>query len=373
MKIATITCHKVYNHGATLQEYALLKHLESLGHDGYTVNYQPYYFTSPHTYFQVESPKFRKNILIRAAYMLAKFPKKFASRKRRSLFDAFEHQFIKTTSNIYRNNDDLSKNPPSADCYICGSDQIWNPLFPNGSDKSFYLDWAPAGKKRISYAASFATETIPEKLSPFVKEMVSGLDHVSVREKSGKDLLHNLGVNHVTQVLDPVFLLSKEEWETQFIRKNTNAKPYLLIYDFDSNPLLKRYAETLKKEKGYQIIALNKNIQYADTIFWNIAPNDFLNLIYYAEFVLSNSFHSTAFSIIFQKQFLTFNRSTGINTRMRDLLNQLAIGDRLIGDYEEENLRKTIDFQNLFEKLESTIKISKDFLTQALNNERMDK
>ncbi len=106
----------------------------------------------------------------------------------------------------------MKQNPPEADVYFAGSDQIWNCFFPNGKDPAFYLDFAPAGSVRASYAASFAMDDIPEEWKPDVKRRLSGLDHISVRESSGAAIVERLGIPGAVQVMDPVFLLDSEAW-----------------------------------------------------------------------------------------------------------------------------------------------------------------
>lgn len=367
-KILTITCHKVYNHGASLQEYALLNYIQSLGYETKTINYQPHYLADNYSFLGVPSPKFKKNILLKAAYILAKLPSNIGNIKRQKAFNAFDEKFINETKTIYRTNAQLKANLPEADAYICGSDQIWNSKFENGKDPAFYLDFVPENKLKISYAASFAIDTIKDSLKPFVKQKVERIDAVSVREKSGIKILNDLDIDNVKHVMDPVFLLSKDDWANLFIQKNYSTTPYVLVYDFDNNPLIKQYAQYLKEEKGLKIIALGKKIKYADEIKWSIGPSDFLNLMYHADFVLANSFHATAFSFIFKKQVLIFNRNSNINTRMRDFLKEFNSEQRLVNTFDKNLVKEDINFKSINSKLEEKIAFSKLFLQQNLKN-----
>lgn len=369
MKILTITCHRVFNHGASLQQFALLHHLQSLGHDVQTINYQPDYLANHYKYTGVPSEKFKKNIILRLLYIVAKFPERFANRKRREAFDIFEKNNIPQTKKLFVNNEELKRDIPNADAYICGSDQIWNTLFENGKDPAFYLDFVPQNKLKISYAASFATEKISDDIKHFIKEKVKAIDFISVRETSGLNILHNIGIERVTHVVDPVFLLSKEEWKKKFITTEEQENPYVLVYDFDNNPLIKEYALYLKKEKGFDIIALSPRIKYADRYYWSIGPEKFLNLLYKSSFVLANSFHATAFSFIFEKQCLIFNRTTGINTRMGDFLQEYGLSERMVMNFNKKIIDSIIDFSEIRPKLETNISKSKSFLNKALQYE----
>ena len=132
-----------------------------------------------------------RNFLIKLAYLLYKLPKRLINLKRKQNFDKFSLKHIRSTAKLYNSNDELKLDIPKADVYICGSDQIWNSFFKNGWDPAFYLDFVPQNKLKLSYAASFAIDTLSDDIKDFVKEKVSRLDYVSVRESSGKKILEN--------------------------------------------------------------------------------------------------------------------------------------------------------------------------------------
>ena len=139
--------------------------------------------------------------------------------------------------------------------------------------------------------------------------------------------------------------------------------------DFDSNPLIQKMAEQLKKKQHWKIITVNQNINYADKNYFLEGPEKFLSLVRNASFVISNSFHAVAFSIIFQKDFVVFNRSYKINTRMRDLLRSIGQEPLLILDETmlQQHQIKTIDFELIEKKLNVLITTSKKYLKTALN------
>lgn len=176
MKIKTITCHDVYNLGASLQAYALAAYLQSQGHEVEIIDYQPLYLRH-YRLAGVPNPRFDKPFL-REAYQIAKFPGRLYDRltsKRKKAFDRFTAQYLPVTQTKYSDLASLRAAPPEADLYIAGSDQIWNPLFQNGKDPAFFLDFVPEGKRRISYAASFAAEEMSEAsaklMSPWLKKL----------------------------------------------------------------------------------------------------------------------------------------------------------------------------------------------------------
>ncbi|UKM63957.1 polysaccharide pyruvyl transferase family protein [Flavobacteriaceae bacterium GSB9] len=367
MKIKTITCHEVYNHGASLQEYALLKYLENMGHEAEAIHYKPSYLSNHFNLFRISNSYFEKNLLLKILYLGLKLPSRLKNLKRKKKFDKFSESYIKSTTKLYKTNDNLKADLPDAQAYICGSDQIWNSFFENGKDPAFYLDFVPDNKLKISYAASFAIDKLEKNIRDFVKEKVSRLDHISVREESGKKILEDLNVQNVRQVLDPVFLLEIDEWDKLIEAEKEKAK-YIFIYDFDSNPLIKSMAENYKKQFGWNIITVNEMINYADKNYFFDGPSKFLTLVKNAEFVISNSFHAVAFSIIFQKDFVVFNRQYKINTRMRDLLASLGLSQLLISNETmvDNHQLNNINLDKVQKKLTPLIKSSKEFLMNTL-------
>ena len=363
--IATITCNNVYNHGATLQQYALLAYLENIKHNAYTIDYRPPYLSNHFKFGLVGNPRYSKNIFVKAIYLTLKFPGRLMALKRKNRFDNFEEKYLNKSSTIYYSNEDLKNNLPKADVYICGSDQIWNSFFQNGRDPVFYLDFVPDDKLKISYAASFAIDEIDENLKPFVKDKVSRINKVSVRESSGLRILEQLDIKNSVQVLDPVFLLPAELWQKTFVKEM--KEDFIFIYDCDSNEEIKKTAIRIAKENKYKIFTVDKNIKYADRNFYYEDPAVFLSLIYNAKLILANSFHALSFSLIFNKKFLIFNRFEKINTRMRDLMVSLEVEDQLVEVFDKGINDIEVDYSVVNSKLDIFREKSKKFLKNALD------
>lgn len=363
MNIKTITCHNVYNLGASLQAYALTAYLQNQGHEVQIIDYQPLYLRH-YRLAGVPSPRFDKPLL-REAYQIAKFPGRLYDRltsKRKKAFDRFTAEYLPVTQTTYSDIAALRADPPEADLYIAGSDQIWNPLFQNGKDPAFFLDFVPEGKRRISYAASFAVETLEKQDADRMKPWLEQLDAVSVRESSGVALLADMGIKGV-QVVDPVFLLPKEAWEKLAVQPR--MQDYILVYDFDNNPKVKEISQAVSRQTGKKIVSLFP-VDWADEIWANAGPCEFLGAIQNAGIVLSNSFHATAFSLIFQKDFYVVNRAEGINARMKDLVGDLGLTDPLI--CAVPTAITAIDYPNVVPLLEKKIIASKDYLTAQTQN-----
>lgn len=364
MLIKTITCHDVYNHGASLQAFALLTYLESVGHVVEIIDYKPDYLSRHYQLWNVDNSVYDKPI-IKQLYLVAKLPVRLLALKRKRLFDIFTKKYLKLTTKRYHSSEELKRNPPQADVYIAGSDQIWNTLFQTGRDDVFYLDFAPSSAKRISYAASFATEDVADEYRPFIRKMLQNFDAVSIRERCSLPLLASLGRTDGVAVCDPVFLLTREQWENMLPNQQIHEK-YLLVYDTEFSPKVKEIAKRIAKEKNLKIYNVSASrIGYADKDMWASSPMDFVQLIRDASYVVSNSFHASAFSIIFERDFCVINRSEGINERMKSLLSNFELEERLVAAYSEKILNP-IDYQLVRPLVQKDIEYSKEFLNQSL-------
>lgn len=367
MKIKTITCHKVNNHGANLQAVALMHYLEDLGNDVEIIDYFPEYFKNFRPLY-CGTPKYAANPVTRFAYICAKFPGRLKSyleykkSDRKKNFEAFRDKYYRLTD-TYESFEELKVNPPKADLYIAGSDQIWNTMMNNGKDPAYYLQFAPKNATTATYAASFSVSEIPDELKEQTKKYIKSIDFVSVREKSALKILDDLGILNGQAVLDPVFLLEKKQWSK--IESNIKLDDeYVLVYDFEGSDEVKNFAVKYAQKHNLKIYSLYKN-EYCDKSFENFGPDVFLSLIKNAEFIVSNSFHATAFSLIYEKEFAVIKRQEGINSRMVDLLESVGIDERIVDSYQEFN---AIDFNLVKEKLEIEVEKSKDYLKEVLES-----
>lgn len=367
MKICTITCHDVYNHGASLQAYGLMKYLIDCGHEVEIIDYKPDYLSNHYNLFSINNHRWERNFFTKTLYLLLKVPGRILGLKRKNAFDKFTSKHLKITKKRYKSNDELKIDLPNADGYICGSDQIWNCSHKNGKDPAFYLEFVPKEKIKASYAASFATDTISDKYKPMVKELVGRLDGIGVREKSGVEILNRMNINWAVNVVDPVFLLNKEDWN--HIAKKNYKEKYILVYDFDNSLLIKKIATDIAKEKGYKIFTINDcKLKYADEYFVFSGPETFISLVRDAQMVISNSFHAAVFSIIYEKNFVIVNRTEDINTRMRDLLYDLKLKERMINEnYDLQKIVKNFDYKIPKEILQHKIMFSKNYLSEVLS------
>lgn len=363
MKIDIITCHNVYNFGASLQAYALSHYLITIDHDVRIIDYKPLYRQGFYSLTAINNPKYDRPI-IRQLYILAKLWGRIKTLKQKNLFDKFTKNYLPLTDR-YNSYDELSENPPLADLYITGSDQIWNTFFQTGRDEAFYLSFVKSNAKKISYAASFTVENIQPEFRDFVKTHLQGLNSISVREKSALKILSSFGIQSGVHVCDPVFLLPRNHWNNLSSLSTLMVKEHILVYECSFNPLIRRTAETLRQITGYKIAFLGKwdaadvSIPYSD-------PIDFLYCVNNAKYVITDSFHATAFSIIFEKPFFVAERTEPLNSRIHDLLHLTDLDDRLISNSHPIDL-SPIKFSAHTVKLKELILSSKEFLNNEIS------
>lgn len=313
MRICTITCQNAYNYGARLQTYALASYLQQQGHEVEVIDYRPDYMRGD------VKVLFWPGLSVKQwGKLILQLPDRLRAKRRQPYFDNFSKEYIPLTRRIYWTIDELRADAPKADMYIAGSDQIWNTEFPNGTDPGYYLDFGDKSVRRISYAASFATEDILPSARKFVQGNLAHFDAISVREHSALILLESMGYKG-TEVLDPVFLLSKQQWQ-DLADETGRGEKYLLVYDFMNSPLISKEATRIAKEQHLQIYSIgHMRLHYCDKSFVFATPQTFLGLIKHATYVVSNSFHGTAFAMIFGVPYSVIDREDGLNVRMRNL------------------------------------------------------
>ena len=372
MTIKTITCHDVYNYGASLQAFALLHYLETEGHNVEIIDYKPEYIDFPYkisSFVHPGSPVKKYTdwcVVVRLLYSIKRFLWYLPSWKRKKAFDRFTKQYLKLTKK-YTNNEDLINNTPEADVYIVGSDQVWNSVtMLNGTDPAFYLQFVPEAKKKISYAASFGATSISELHRSDILKWLSKLDAISVREKAGVDILKRLGLNG-THVCDPVFLLNEKDWRTSLVIP-PQRDGYVLIYNLTTiNEQLVKDAQITAKLLGVKLISVSPmSIREADENLSNVGPDVFVSLIFNASYVFTNSFHATAFSIISHRQFCTYNYHSASNSsRMYSVLSEMGLLERFNVTDIEQVLNSPIDYEKRAVAIEQSVNNGREWL---LNN-----
>ena len=358
IKVSFITVHVGFNFGSKLQAIATSEVLRKLGYLPICVNYVP----SRVTYKRYWQTSFSSILKFLRRFLF--FPIQVITRYK---FDSYLNKHCKVSKPIYAE-DDFIKRCPKADIYISGSDQLWNYTHNEGNDTHYFFDGI-VGKK-IAYASSIGMTSLPEDYAAYVKEQLSQYAAISVREQSAVELLGKMGVN-ATHLLDPTFMLNKEEWKP-FASKRLVKEKYLFVYlpyNIKDKDLIYRSVRKIAKEKNLKVVSYSDNVikdKYADQTIYFVNPGDVLSLILHAEVVMTNSFHGTAFSINLNKQFWTYMPSS-FSTRITSILNLCGLNARLLEEEISDNqINEIADFNHTNNVLQQERQKAYDFLTKAL-------
>lgn len=367
MKIGILTFHNAHNYGAVLQAYALRTVLRRKGHDVHIINYQNPAITASYP-ARLPFPVSKRDVFHRSRWKndlraIRQWAYSYASWRRQWVkFDAF-------LGKVLLENDlpPLSLQEVAAldlDCYICGSDQIWTDFLTGGLDPVYFLDF-PTKARKISYGASIFTKQIPPAEVDYFRETLSRFDAVSVREANLAAELSNLLHKPVTTVLDPSMLLDAADYNLLCSSASAKQK-YVFAYFLMENDIVSKCATAIAQKLDLPLLEMHFYKQYGlrgHNQRADFGPEDFLNHIRNAEFVVTNSFHGTVFSILYQKPFYSVFEN---DARKESILQSLDLSDRHIFSTEQIDLDTVIDYPSCHEKLRSLRQSSLDFLDTAL-------
>ena len=318
-KYGLITIHNAINHGAVLQALATQQAFSKYDCNISVINYVP-------KYIQEDNAPIRKNrgTAIKVLDFIYHRKKKVAK------FSRFINANLRLTKEFY-NSTEISAQTKEYDGFISGSDQIWNPHITGGVvDKAYFCDFAKAEQNIISYASSLGDKTCFDKETESIfKSQLGRYSHVSVREKSGVDFLKERLDIVSEQAIDPTLLLSREEWDFATKQSSLNIiKPYIFVYSVGRTKELIKYAKTVQKVFGMDIIVSNSILKYPHRKVKYITydgPDDFLYLIKNASIVITSSYHGTIFSANFNIPFLSFPASNVTANRSSELLDLIGL------------------------------------------------
>lgn len=262
---------------------------------------------------------------------------------------------------------------------LVGSDQLWRPANIEGG--YYTLKFVPEKVNKIAYATSFGVSKLPHKQAVKAREFLPGINYISVRENSGRKLVKNLTGREVPLVCDPVMLLTREEWE-KHMKQRAVSHDYILCYFLGDNEENLRFAKEMKKKTGLSLVGIvhaagynKKAEEYFDEMPFDADPFEFISLIKYAEYVLTDSFHCSAFSIIFEKKFFAFRRFSdsdemSTNDRLVTLFKLTGVTGRLISGYENitELAGRETDYKKVNDRLAKLRVYSAEYLKGALQN-----
>lgn len=352
MKIALLTIWHCYNYGAEMQAYATCRALTSLGHDVELIDLPLY----------EEIPPIKKHI----AHLIG------ALSPQVSKFNRFWDAHILHKTRTYKSVEDLRKDPPQADIYLVGSDQVWNRDITKDYASAFFLDFGADDIRRISFSSSFGVNewNESEALTALVGKRLRQFYAVSCREQTGINILkETFGIDYAVNTLDPTLLFDNySELTGKLSEKNTVAFYPLSFNDNALKPIAEKVASVLSAQ------AKNANpyklIPHTSLVWDRNSISEWLRTIAEARFVITQSFHGLVFSILHHRQFAVINMAKhGRQSRIIDLLSALGLENRY---FTSENaflqsniIYETVDYASVDSKLQTLRNASWDYLKRV--------
>lgn len=365
MRIGIVTFHRADNYGAVLQNFALISALNRMGHEAYTIDYRCLCVEKNYQIRQRPKVSLKRPRSFLAA---VKYPFSIQVEKaRKGRFDAFRKERIPLTQSYTE--EELLEYPPEFDAYIAGSDQIWNGMIVGGHNPIYTLEFAPKGKK-IAYGASAGNSSLIPQES---YAAIGGIDYILVRELELKHMIEQKIGKNATLCLDPVFLLSRNEWVSMIQDRECPRQIFLYRVGRGTQGVIDIAHEYARKNGGKIVypMAFDMKIGISADCRFTAGPIEFLQLIRESEIVIASSFHAVAFSIIFEKQFIALPQKD-TNSRIKDLLKMLGLENRMYESYEDylkkgQHLRE-IDYDSIRSIITTEMENSRCLLEETLKH-----
>lgn len=386
-KVAIVSCYFQKNYGSMLQAFATQKALDYLGYENETICIDgiakdirnaklKYYFCQ-----LSDSSVVKGKLGFVKRFVLKQMNKDL--RTNLSIRDKKFIQFRDTQFKISKrcnSRQELTEYCKSFSSVLVGSDQLW---LPSNIDADYYtLSFVPDEVNKIAYATSFGMSTIPTRQWKTANVFLNRINHVSVREEAGKEIIREVANREIPIVCDPTLLFAAEQWAEDFPIERIVQEKYIFCYFLGDNPDQRDFVRKVKELTGLKIVSLlhmdeyiKSDCDFPDYALFDIGPSEFVNLIRNAEYVFTDSFHGTVFSVLHQKKFFTFRRfkessSLSTNSRMHSLFNLLQLHQRFITTDEDIKscLHMEIDYNTVLTRVESFRKKSMEFLTNALES-----
>lgn len=364
--IGLLTMHRVVNFGSVLQAYAMQEVLERLGYSCTIIDYQ--YPNKMH-----HGDKEKWPLLVGIYRMLMQWLHGRPAKKQHFGFENFRERYFHTTG-YYPTYESLQERPPLFDTYLLGSDQTWN-VRHIGHDDTFLLSFTDSSNK-VSYAPSAARSTLDVEHIDAFRKYIPQFKAISVREKNTQQLIKSLTGKEPPVMLDPTLLLNKEDWRkigitSQFkVKKTPFILVYVLRYSFYPYPLATELIKKVYEKYGYHLVIIRYSMKEKlgvkdyENLYEGIAPEDFVALFEQASFVVTTSFHGTAFAINNNKPFYSIYDPELADDRIISLLRELGLEDRAISIHDAApEVTEAIDYNAVNTKLNAMRRDAFDFLT----------
>lgn len=376
MQLAGITWWR-NNYGSILQAYALQQELNSMSGVEYEIiNQYGKKIVSADNFIDKLHTIGLKKTMNRVFWKFG-FKK---LRKRSYKIQNFVDKYLRVSTRQY-NQDNIAEANAVYDGFICGSDQIWNPNLTR-TDSMYWLTFADKSKLKMSYAPSIGVKELNAEQAKQISENLKNFNAVSCREESGTELINSvLKKDKCVTVLDPTLMVDRSVWD-ELCTERTYKFKYIFVYMLRGDKAQRKQIEAFAKKKQLTIITMpfleTEHIEWYDMKFgdikvWDASPDEFINLIRNAEYVFTDSFHSTVFSCLYHKNFFIFQKLGNAQmTRLENLQNMLGIESRVINDtntIEDIETNKMIDWKAVDSILHKKRVHSQSFLKRAVGCE----
>jgi len=379
--VGIVTYHRSVNYGAVLQAFALAEVLRRLECAPEVIDYVPAVRRGVYELKPFWSRETWRRLVRRddfAGYVSANFLYRGAKRLRNQRFEAFLRENMPLTATKYRDFEALKRANFTYEAFVCGSDQIWNISDDERFDPAYFLDFAGVDQLRIAYAPSFGGREVPAARREILRDLLARFDSLSVRERSGVEIVRAVGGREAEAVLDPTLLLDAVDWRDRASDALRPNAPYVLCYAPAFSPGLIAHALGLGRRMGWRVLAIDC---YGPTRNWlrttwgtgirtiyAAGPAEFLGLFAGAEAVLTTTFHGTAFALNFRKPFAVWLRpEMRVNARIEELLENFGLANRIaMGTAAPPGDPLAVDFRAFDAGVEARRTASLAFLRRAL-------
>lgn len=363
-RVGIITFHRAQNYGAQLQAYALRTTLNRLGYraeliDCNHIGEEKRLFLWHAGSLKALLGSLRNNLL-----------SLISEKERRRKFSAFSAEQVGRSAPCHTLAE-VEQACAQYDAVITGSDQVWNPVISEGRPE-FFLDLPLRREQKIAYAASFGVSEYSEEEAARFMPHINAIEHLSVRESAGQELILRHTGRQSPVVLDPTMLLTAEEWEG--LAKPSPYERYMLYFTIlNEPPGMEAMVRRIAAKRQLRVVRIGQLKDILKRGFINgraAGPMEFLGLVRDADLVVTSSFHGTVFSILFEKTFLCVLNNNNRNSRMETLARQLGVEAQLVREVRTFDPKQPVsppDYAAVSLRLKELREDSLQFLRQALS------
>lgn len=386
MKISIVSCYFINNYGSLLQAFALQEYLRTNDHTVENLNVSGIakeldakkirYYLRETKDFSIVLNKLGK---VRQAVWRRISPDyaELITQREKHLSQFRENRIL--LSELFLSKAEMTEYVKASDAVVIGSDQLWLPS--NIAADYYTLNFVPDEINKVAYSTSFGIPVLPEKFYDVTRNFLQRIQHLSVREATGVEIVNRLGIADCELVCDPTMLLTRQQWLDLIPAREAYQEPYILCYFLGTKKEHRVFAKKVGEITGYKIVSLfnceqyvPKDKKYADEMPCDVGVEEFVNLIRNAQYVLTDSFHGTVFSILNHKQFFNFtrhsdNETLSTNSRIYNLMDILGITNRVnvVQKQVETYIQNPVDYRSVDEKLEIFRNKSRAFLDSSLS------